>query len=278
MGRKNLLGEYLRACRARVSPADIGFEGVGPRRVSGLRREEVAQLAGISANYYLRLEQGRDRHPSEQVLSALARALRLDATETAHLSALGGSTAGPVESGRLVTVPASVDLLLRALELPAFVQDSHFDVVSSNAMARALSPTLRPGRNRMLSVFLDPDERALFLDWRPSAAYLVASFRASVAGQADDGRTTELVSELSAGDAYFRELWDGHTVVSRVDRPPVRFDHPRVGVITLTRDNLAVDGPDGLRLMIYHAGLRRDDVDKLAQLRDTVTFEPSDGT
>lgn len=267
MGRKNLLGEYLRACRARVSPADIGFEGLGPRRVAGLRREEVAMLAGISANYYLRLEQGRDRHPSGQVLEALARALRLDTTETAHLSALGRPRSAEVEGARLVTVPANIDLLLQALDLPAFVQDRHFDVVASNAMARALSPTLLPGRNRMLSVFLDLEERALFLDWTESAASLVASFRASVAGHADDGRTTELVSELSAGDAYFRDLWERHTVVSQVDRPAVRFAHPLVGAITLTRDNLAIDGPDGLRLVIYHAGLRPDDLEKLVQLK-----------
>jgi hypothetical protein len=159
MRQDNLLAAYLRACRERVSPGDVGLEGLGPRRVAGLRREEVALLAGISANYYLRLEQGRDRHPSGQVLESLARALRLDAAETAHLLALGQPRTRDMVGARMVTVPASVGQLLQTLGLPAWVQDEHFDVVASNAVARALSPALRPGLNRLLSVFLDPDER-----------------------------------------------------------------------------------------------------------------------
>lgn len=262
----NLLGEYLRACRQRVSPADVGLKALGPRRVAGLRREEVALLAGISANYYLRLEQGRDRHPSGQVLDSLARALRLDATETAHLLALGRPQTA--DGAWLVTVPASIGHLLQTLDLPAWVQDRHFDVVAANAIARALSPTLHPGRNRLLSVFLDPDERALFADWDVVARHLVASFRASVAANADDPRTTELVNELSARDPRFRELWAGHGVANRVDRPPVRFAHPVVGELVLTRDNLGVDGPDELRLMVYHAEPGSDDFGKLAGLRD----------
>jgi len=116
MRQDKLLGAYLRACRERVSPADVGLAGLGPRRVAGLRREEVALLAGISANYYLRLEQGRDRHPSAQVLEALARALRLDATETAQLLALGQPRAKDMAGARLVTVPASISQLLRTPE------------------------------------------------------------------------------------------------------------------------------------------------------------------
>jgi transcriptional regulator with XRE-family HTH domain len=265
MRRNSLLGDYLRACRERVSPADVGFQGTGQRRVTGLRREEVALLAGISANYYLRLEQGRDRSPSEQVLQSLARALRLDQTETAHLLALGRPPSARSGS-REMNVPASIRQLLLALELPAFVQDEHFDVVASNPLAQALSPTLRPGRNRMLSVFLDPDERALFADWEIITEHLVASFRASVAASAGDWRTTQLVDELSARDARFRELWAGHTVVAMVDRPPVRFDHPNLGMLTVTRENLAVDGPGALRLMIYHADPGTDDHAKLKLL------------
>ena len=167
-----------------------------------------------------------------------------------------------------MTVPASISQLLQTLNLPAWVQDEHFDVAASNAMACALSPALRPGRNRLLSVFLDPDERALFADWEVVAGHLVASFRASVAADAGDLRTTELVNELSARDARFRDLWARYDVASRVDRPPVRFTHPVVGPLTLTRDNLAIDGPDVLRLMVYHAAPGSSDLVKLAQLRD----------
>ncbi|MBM9503428.1 helix-turn-helix transcriptional regulator [Actinacidiphila acididurans] len=268
MHRNNLLGAYLRTCRGRVSPGAVGLEGLGPRRVAGLRREEVALLAGISSNYYLRLEQGRDRHPSEQVLESLARALRLDPTETAHLLALGRPPTRPVDDPRLVAVPASIGRLLEAVGLPAFVQDEHLDVLASNALARALSPALRPGRNRLLSVFLDPDERDLFADWDLVAAHLVASFRTSIAASAGDQRTSELVDELSARDTRFRELWERHAVVNMVDRPPVRFAHPLVGGLTLTRDNLAIDGPNALRLMIYHAAPGSQDHDRLVRLRD----------
>jgi transcriptional regulator with XRE-family HTH domain len=268
MHRSNLLGDYLRARRARVSPADAGLRGLGQRRVAGLRREEVALLAGISANYYLRLEQGRDRHPSAQVLESLARVLRLDATETAYLKALGLPGTNPARRPRPATVPASIAQLLRALELPAFVQDEHLDVLASNAMARALSPALCPGSNRLLSVFLDPDERALFTDWELVTEHLVASFRASVAAEAHDRRTTELVDELSARCPRFAVLWAGHAVVSLVDRPPVGFTHPVAGELTLTRDNLAVDGPTELRLMIYHAEPGSDSAAALGRLKD----------
>jgi transcriptional regulator with XRE-family HTH domain len=270
VSQDNLLGAYLRACRERVTPASARLRPLGPRRVAGLRREEVALLAGISANYYLRLEQGRDRHPSEQVLESLARALMLDGTETAHLLALGQPRAKDMTGAQLVTVPDSIEQLLRALDLPAWVQDEYFDVAASNTMARAFSPAIRPGQNRILSMFLDPDERAMFADWEVATGHLVASFRASVGANADDLRTTELVNELSAGDAHFRELWAGYDVANRVDRPPVRFTHPVVGQLTLTRDNLAIDGPDALRLMIYHAEPGSDDAAKLAELRNVV--------
>lgn len=245
--------------------------------MAGLRREEVALLAGISANYYLRLEQGRDRHPSEQVLESLTRALRLDPAERAHLLALGRPPSGHVDDARLVAVPASIGRLLETLGLPAFVQDEHFDVLASNAVARALSPALRPGRNRLLSVFLDPDERALFADWELVADHLVASFRASIAARAGDQRTSELLDELSARDTRFRERWERHAVVTMVDRPPVRFAHPQVGELTLTRDNLAIDGPDALRLVIYHAVPGSEDHDGLVRLRDAGPKSPGAG-
>ncbi|MEK8174480.1 hypothetical protein NKH77_52115 [Streptomyces sp. M19] len=132
----------------------------------------------------------------------------------------------------------------------------------------ARSPTLRPGQNRLLSVFLDPDERALFADWELVADHLVASFRTSIAANASDQRTSELVNELSARDTRFHELWERYGVVNLVDRPPVRFAHPLVGELTLTRDNLAIDGPDALRLMIYHAVPGSEDHKRLVRLRD----------
>lgn len=267
MRDSNLLGEYLRARREQVTPADAGFEALGRRRVTGLRREEVATLAGISADYYLRLEQGRDRNPSPHVLTALARVLRLDDPATAHLLRLGSTTAAePSDPSHPAPVPETISALLRALALPAFVEDAHFDVLDSNAAARRLSSAITPGRNRVLSTFLDADPRSLFVDWDVIGAELVAGFRASVAGSADDARTAELVAQLSSGSERFRELWARHDVEALVGRPPVRLRHPEVGELSLTRDNVAIEGTHGLRLVIYHAEPGSESFAKLQSL------------
>lgn len=267
MAESNLLGEYLRARRQRVAPAVVGLDVRGPRRVAGLRREEVAMLAGISSDYYLRLEQGRDRHPSAQVLTSLSRVLQLHASATAHLLALGAPRSARTEKADATpAVPATIGQLLRALSLPAFVEDEHFDVLESNAAARALSPAIVPGRNRVVSTFLDPDARALFVDWELVAAELVGGFRASVAGSAGDRRTVELLAELSTGSARFRELWARYDVEALVDRPPVRVVHPEVGELTLTRDNVPVEGRRGLRLVVYHAEPGTETFAKLQRL------------
>jgi transcriptional regulator with XRE-family HTH domain len=263
----NLLGEYLRARRERVAPGDVGLDVRASRRVNGLRREEVALLAGISPDYYVRLEQGRDRRPSAEILASLSRVLCLDEAATAHLMALGAARpAATIAPGGHAGVPATIGQLLRAMALPAFVEDEHFDVLESNFAARALSAAIAPGRNRVLTTFLDPAERGLFLDFDIVAAELVAGFRASLSGAADDRRTAELVAELSAGSERFRELWARHDVEDLVGRPTVRLAHPVVGDLTLTRDNVAVDGRHGLRLVIYHAEPGSESFDKLGRL------------
>ena len=226
----------------------------------------MALLAGVSADYYIRLEQGRDRNPSPQVLMSLSRALRLDNPTTAHLLTLGSARPdGAADNGRTAEVPSTIGQLLRALTLPAFVEDEHFDVLDSNVAAQALSPRIVPGGNRVLTTILDPEERLLFLDWEIIVAELIAGFRASVAGHADDRRTVELVAELAA-DERFCELWARHDVEAFVDRPPVRVAHPEVGELTLTRDNVLIDERHGLRLVIYHAEPGTDSFDKLQDL------------
>lgn len=148
MSENNLLGDYLRARRELVQPDSVGLPAHGVRRVAGLRREEVAMLAGVSSDYYLRLEQGRDRNPSIQVLEALARVLRLDDAATDYL--LGLATPRPRHrrrSPRRETVPATIRELLDVLGLPAFVEGRYFDVLATNSLARALAPSL-PGRRQ----------------------------------------------------------------------------------------------------------------------------------
>src|SRR5690349_8649160 len=139
----NALGDYLRARRALVDPADAGLRVTGVRRTPGLRREEVALLAGISSDYYLRLEQGRDRNPSVQVLESLARVLQLDEPSTDHLIALGTPQPRHRRRPRKDVVPDGVAQLVRALELPAFVEGRYFDVLAANELATALDPNIR---------------------------------------------------------------------------------------------------------------------------------------
>nr|WP_237418269.1 helix-turn-helix transcriptional regulator [Actinomadura rayongensis] len=254
----------MRARRERVRPESVGLPAHGTRRVAGLRREEVALLAGISADYYLRLEQGRDRNPSVQVLEALARVLLLDPAATDHLLTLAAPRAAR-RRPRRETVPASVRQLLDALGLPAFVEGRYFDVLASNSLARALSPSFREGENRLRSLFLDPAERAMYPAWDEASAGIVAAFRESVGRDADDPRFVQLVGELSLGSERFRTLWARHDVKRREGSALV-LRHPQVGELALHREKLAVGGTDGQLLAIYHARAGTDSADKLALL------------
>src|SRR3954454_7917786 len=151
------LGEYLRARRALVRPEDVGFPPGPRRRVAGLRREELAMLAGISPNYYLRLEQGRDRRPSPQVIDALARALQLDADATAFLHSLSRPEAETRERPPREHVPASIEWLIGSWRnTPAFVHDRHMTILAANRLALVLTPPLRPGANAVRAMFTEP--------------------------------------------------------------------------------------------------------------------------
>jgi transcriptional regulator with XRE-family HTH domain len=196
MSTPNALGEFLRARREQVRPQDAGLEGTGHRRTPGLRREEVAVLAGISTDYYLRLEQGRDRTPSVQVAEAIGRALRLDPDEAAYLHALARPSLKRLPRQRAEKVPPGTLRLLTALPMPAFVQDRYLNVLAANPMARALSPNMRPGVNRLLAAFLDPAEKDLHEDWEQSTAAAVGQLRAAMGTETDDPRMTSLVGEL----------------------------------------------------------------------------------
>ncbi|WP_344863827.1 helix-turn-helix transcriptional regulator [Amycolatopsis ultiminotia] len=271
----NALGEYLRARRELVPPDSAGLPRLGTRRTPGLRREEVAMLAGISADYYLRLEQGRDRNPSVQVLESLARVFGLDETGTAHLLGLA------VERNRRArrrprreTVPTGIGKLLGSAGLPAFVEGRYFDVLAANPLAAAISPRLAAGRNRLRDVFLDRGEQALFPDWDGATAALVAGFRQSAGTDTGDPRFIELVGELSLASDRFRRLWARHDVKLR-EGAVVRFDHPQVGEFRLNREKLAIGGTTGMLLVMYHADRGSTDADKLALLAATVAETPA---
>ena len=268
----NVLGEYLRARRELVTPEQVGIPVLTSRRVPGLRREEVAMLAGISAEYYLRLEQGRDRNPSAQVLRSIARVLHLD--DESYL--LGLATERP-RAGRSrprrETVPASTVRLVQELPFPAFIEGRTLDVLAANALATALSPCLTAGRNRLRDVFLDPAEQALFTDRHGAAAALLAGFRRTIGTGVDDPRVVELVGELSLASPEFRSLWARHDVGPRVGAV-LTLDHPQVGAITVDREKLAIAGTDGAMLVVYHPHPGTDGAAQLALLA-SLTMPPA---
>ncbi|OLR93175.1 helix-turn-helix domain-containing protein [Actinokineospora bangkokensis] len=262
---QNLLGDYLRARRELVTPEQVGLPVLGLRRVPGLRREEVAMLAGISADYYLRLEQGRDRNPSTQVLDALARVLRLDEGMTRYLHGLAADKPRRPRRPRKETVPPGLAKLVAGLPFPAFVEGRHLDVLAANPLATALSPRLAVGGNRLRDVFLDPAERALFPDWEVATQVLVAGFRQSIGTDVDDARSIELVGELSLASPRFRQLWARHDVTP-LRGGLMRYDHPQVGPLTLNMEKLVVTGTDNVMLVVCHPDPGTDDADKLALL------------
>ncbi|QCB93685.1 helix-turn-helix transcriptional regulator [Cellulomonas shaoxiangyii] len=262
----NALGAFLRARRELVTPAQAGIPDVGVRRVPGLRREEVAMLAGISADYYLRLERGRDRRPSVQVLESIARVLQLDDDHVAHLLTLVAELPRHRRRRpRTQTPPAGALKLLDSLAQPAFIEDRHFDILAANAMATALSPRLAVGGNQLRDLFVDPAEQALHVEWEGVTECFVANLRQAVGTDVDDPRFIELTGELSLASPRFRELWARHEVRGQRGTP-LRFDHPQVGEMTLNRERLTINGTDGLMLVVYHPDAASADAQKLALL------------
>ena len=255
MDSDNRIGDFLRARREQVRPEDVGIPDLGRRRVPGLRREELAMLSGVSADYYVRLEQGRDQHPSAQVLDALARALRLDEAATVHLHELAVPAPRRRRRSRakLERVRPGVLRLMESWpQSPAFVIGRRMDVLASNGLARALSPLCAVGTNGVRATFLDPAIRALYVDFPKEAADTVAALRAAVGPDLDDPHLIELVGELSLKSEDFRRLWARHDVRDKSDGAK-RFDHPLVGRLELRYESLAISGADGQSLVVYHA-------------------------
>jgi transcriptional regulator with XRE-family HTH domain len=244
------LGDFLHARREQIRPEDVGL-GSGPRRrVPGLRREELAMLAGISVDYYLRLEQGRDQHPSSQVLNALARALRLDIKATEHLHRLAGLQAA--HSPRPVAEAAATDLdqLIDQIPLPAIINNRYQDVLAANAIARALSPGFAPGENFLRWRLLAPAARDFFVDWDEATEVAVSGLRESAAGDLRDPRLGALIDELSAASGRFRELWavwqerDPESASSKIKCASALLGDCGLGRATKQRERFAEDSVD----------------------------------
>jgi transcriptional regulator with XRE-family HTH domain len=253
---ENPIGDFLRARRELVRPEDVGLEPGARRRVPGLRREELALLAGVSSDYYVRLEQGRDRRPSEQVLEALARALQLDEDAAAHLRELVRAE-GTVRRRPRPKVERVRPGLLRMMEAwpgsPAFITGRRMDVLAANRLAVALYPVCAERGNMVRALFLDRDASCmLYTDYEKVAMETVASLRASAGPDVDDPALNELVGELSVKSEHFRKLWARHEVRAKTSgQKQVR--HPLVGEMTVSYETFTVNGADGQQLVVYHA-------------------------
>jgi transcriptional regulator with XRE-family HTH domain len=275
--RANPLGSYLRARRALVTPEQAGLAPGANRRVPGLRREEVALLAGISADYYLRLERGRDKNPSVQVLEALARVLRLDEVEQEYLLGLAAPRPKPRTRRRRTPerVPPRLHQLLASVQVPAFVEGRAFDVLAANRLAVALSPRLQPGYNRLRSLLLDPEEQAFQQDWTRSTEGFIAAFRKSIGDDVDSPRFVELVGELALSSERFRTLWARHDIRS-LEGGTTTVNHPVVGELRLHRDKLPVGD---LLLVLYYADQGSESDEKLRLLASMAqTTQPAQVT
>lgn len=227
-------------------------------------------LAGISTDYYLRLEQGRDRTPSVQVVEAIGRVLLLDEDQIGFLHAL--TRPRPRRRPRTERVPEGTLRLLTTLPTPAFIQNRYLDVLAANRLAEALSPNMRPGVNRLRAAFLDPAEAELHEDWERSTAVAVAQLRATMGAETDDPRMIELVGELSMNSERFRKMWARHDVVFPAGGP-ARLNHPEVGHLVLDREKLAVAGAEGQVLVVYHAEAGTASAEALALLGSLAVTE-----
>lgn len=253
------LSEFLRSRRARLSPEDVGLPRFGRhRRVPGLRREELAQLAGVSVAYYTRLEQGNGRNVSAEVLDAIARALRLTDAEQAHLTHLAKPKQHKKKpTARPQQLRPSLRQLLDVLEaMPAYVAGRRSEILAWNRMAAALFGDwgeLPPAeRNWARLVFLAPAYRELFVDWESKAADIVGYLRMDAGRYPDDPKLSALVGELSVKSEEFRHLWAAHNVKEK-SHGGKRLRHPLVGELALSYETLKLPDDPDQSLIVYHA-------------------------
>ncbi|NIK61056.1 helix-turn-helix transcriptional regulator [Kribbella shirazensis] len=277
MDNKAEVRAFLTSRRAKLTPSDVGLPAVGQRRVPGLRRSEVATLAGVSIEYYAKLERGAIAGASSAVLEALAEALRLDDTERAHLFALARAADGIPASGRRRRRPApqaasrlSLQWALEAItDGIAFVRNPSQDLLATNALGRVFySPVIGEGGrtpNLARFQFLDPASRDFYPDWDLFAHMCVAIMRAEAGRDPHDRGLQDLVGELSTQSETFRRLWGSHDVRTH-GTGTKRFHHPEVGDLTLAYEELAITAEPGLVLIVYTAEPRSPSAEKLRLL------------
>ncbi|MET9759717.1 helix-turn-helix transcriptional regulator [Streptomyces sp. NPDC006372] len=268
------IGDFLRSRRARIQPEEVGLPSYGRRRVPGLRREEVAQLAGVSVDYYVRLEQGRGPSVSDAVLDAVARVLRLDGAEHDYLRAVARPRRRDDDRPAASRVRPGVQLLLDGMDRnPAYVLDHRMDVLGWNALADALldfGGTGAAERNIPRRVFLDPAARDLYPHWAEIAAQTVAHLRLQAGHHPGDAATAELVAELSRASEDFRRLWADH-LVNPCDHGVKHLHHPVAGLLTLPYETLTIPGAPDQTIVAYAPEAGSETAERLALLGSWAT-------
>lgn len=250
--RRTELGRFLRERRGRLQPDEVGLPEGSRRRTPGLRREEVAQLAGVGLTWYTWLEQGRDINASEQVLLAIARVLRLNDDERDHVLSLAGMRESGERSATTI-VPALLDTVAQLMPYPACVQNGRFDLLAYNRTYRFLIEDVDghppADRNCMVLHFVSPDWEAYYRDHREVAVSMVARLRAQIVDHLDDPSWTRLVARLRDASPLFDELWSRQEV-SRTDMEIKEFDNPRVGLMRFRVASLWWEGGRDVRILV----------------------------
>ncbi|MBK3573613.1 helix-turn-helix domain-containing protein [Streptomyces sp. MBT65] len=247
------LGDFLRARREALKPQDVGLPEYGRRRVPGLRREEVALLAGVSSDYYIRLEQGRENSPSPQVLEAVAQALKLDAESADHLNRLClAPSQRPHDAGEAEVSPQLLRLMDGWKHTPAFVLGPALDILAGNSLATALHSGFDAFDNLARNVFVDPAGREFYQEWERAAHSCVAELRAAYGHDPDSDRIAEVVGELSAESEEFAGIWRLHDVKSK-SQGDKHLKHPDVGDLHIAFAAFTVNGAPHQQLVVYQA-------------------------
>jgi transcriptional regulator with XRE-family HTH domain len=264
--RRQELAAFVRSRRERVRPEQVGLPRSRRRRTPGLRREEVAQLAGVGVTWYTWLEQGREINPSPQVLEAIARTLRFDLHERTHLFTLAGvAVAAPPDE--CTTLFPTARRILESLEPnPAILLNARWDVLAYNRVYASFFPSLddvaREDRNCIWLAFTDPQWREVIVDWEEATARMVGEYRAAMAEHLDDPSWRSLVERLLAASPDFAARWERHDV-RRMESSRKRVRHPELGVLLLDYTNLWLDPSLGARVVTFTPA----DDDTAARLR-----------
>jgi transcriptional regulator with XRE-family HTH domain len=271
MDRANQLGDYLKARRAQLAPERLRLPSAGVRRVPGLRREEVASLAGVSVDYYTRLEQGRERHPSASVLNALCRVFELGPDAQRYLFTL--ASPGPTTVARQRGISQNLlELVEEWTNHPTVLMDECHSVVVANQLGAALYAGHRHSDNMLRLLFLDPDGRTFFRDWNKVASSSVAALRAAASHTPDNGALMALIGELTVRSEEFCKRWAKAEVREKTS-DVLLLRHPVVGDLDLVYESLRPNARPDLLLKIYRAPTPEMS-DKLAVLGSVVAAQP----